>query len=148
MLEYAAVAAGATDPDNDVCAEPEGPRIWPEWPDGCPCSGAFTTSSAFYRLTDPSDPNDWVPQGVWRDETWFANLRDDDTRCRALSISIFSTVDAVRQTRNRIGRFRGHAIIEIRVEPDMGVVEEGSHDHFSWWPSESVKPPLQGRVVA
>lgn len=133
--------------NGDACAEDVHARIWPELPDGCPCSGAAAAARVFYRLSDPNDPNDWAPQATWRSAEWFAGLKDDDARCRALGVSIFGTQDAMSRLLRRAGRFSGHSVIEFRVESDMGVVLAGEREHYTWWPSENVEPPIAGRVM-
>ena len=118
--------------------------IWPTLPANCPLAGAAPCDGTFFRLTDSSDPMDWVLPFERHGEDKVATF-SSELLCRSHAFSILPTFDAAVEFRNRYGNvFRNHAIVKFRVSPDCGVVLQNKppNPHHCLWPADAfVVPP-------
>lgn len=145
VLEFHAVRADESDMAEVVDA---GAPVWPPLPNSCPCDGAKPMTATVYRLSDPDDPLDCGLPFERYSAEWYGGL-DDHDRCRAHSLSVFNSLDEIRRRRRvQPKKFGNHKILEIEIDDQMGVLWARERDpRHSWWPSETVVPPVQGKEV-
>lgn len=122
--------------------------VWAEQlPDNCPPETARTPSGAiYYRMVDTYPP-------TGRDFFSHRKLRPDAAfntdECLALSVSLFSALQACARTRKRYPALRRKKIVCLEIPPRGGVMLRTGHDkkHYSWWRLDAYDPLPVCRLI-
>jgi hypothetical protein len=114
-------------------------------PDGCPPEDAKPASGLMYRCAeqDPPSAADFLS---WRELNPGKNCPTGTTECHACSISLFGSMDGIKQVINRVPRLQKMKIAQGELNSNLGVMENASSknkkntSHCDWWPPQNSQP--------
>jgi hypothetical protein len=122
--------------------------IWPSsFPRECPPATAGEQEITAYRLVknDPPQAEDFVP--VAMNPTHPHQPFPAEKLCMACGLSVFQTLDGVRNTRQKFKGFRDRLIAQGDIGLSDGVILKTSADsHVTWW-TTLTEPHLKFPVI-
>jgi hypothetical protein len=111
------------------------PYTWAEeLPEGCPPRQADPSEGIYYRLGNkpPTEEDFFSHRKLYPLKVFKVD------ECRALSVSVFNDLDAVKQLFS-LPTMKGKPInvLELSLTPENGVILQTGRDvhHYSWWKS-------------
>lgn len=107
-------------------------------PECCPEEdGHRPQNEVYYRLVNNVPPlkEDFISQQGLQ----MTKIFDGITRCRALSISVFS--DSNKMTKQKaLPKFKNCKIVKIVLNGNDGIIQKtGKKSHYSWWMTKHYK---------
>jgi len=116
------------------------PMIWFEpLPGGCPPPDATEPNNdIFFRLTKAYPPSE---SDFWSQRKLYPNKPFHTSECRAMSLSIYSDLEACLLIR-KLNPHKEKKIIQITLPSESGVLKQTGKDpnHYSWWRKHGFDP--------